>query len=130
MAFAMQISERRGVSLLMVTVAIILMAVGLTVVVPRADLEVKRGREEDLRFKLGEFRRAVNKFVRCHNRQPASLDELVRDSNGNRFLRRPYLDPMTGAFDWQSGMDTDGRFFVRSSSEQASIGGVPFSSFR
>ncbi len=130
MASVMQISERRGVSLLMMTVVIILMAVGLTVVLPRADLEVRRGREEDLRFKLGEFRRAVNKFIRCHNRQPASLDELMRDVDGNRFLRRAYSDPITGVFDWQSGIDSDGRFFVRSSSQQASISGVPYSAFR
>jgi type II secretory pathway pseudopilin PulG len=126
----MQISERRGVSLLVVTVAILLMATSLTVVIPRADLEVRRAREADLRFKLGEFRRAITKFVRCHGRQPVGLEELKQDADGNRFLRREYLDPITGSFDWQTGIDTEGNFFVHSASEQASIGGAAYNSFR
>ena len=84
----MPISDRRGISLLVVTVSLILLAVGLSVVIPRADLEVRRRHEDDLRFMLGEFRRAVVRFERCHNRQPQSLDELLRDAEGRRFLRR------------------------------------------
>ncbi len=126
----MAIFERRGVSLLVLTVAIVLLATGLSVVIPRADLEVKRSREDELRFRLGEFRRAVGKFMRCHERQPSSLDELLRDSSGNRFLRRPYADPMTGRFDWVYGKDEKGGFFVRSASEDLSISKAPYSTFR
>jgi type II secretory pathway pseudopilin PulG len=126
----MPISDRRGISLLVLTVAVILLATGLTVVIPRADLEVRRSREDDLRFKLGEFKRAVKKFVRCHERQPLNLDEMLQDASGNRFLRRAYLDPMTGRFDWAYGKNESGEFFVRSACDESSISGVPYSAFR
>ena len=126
----MPISDRRGISLLVVTVAVILLAVGLSVVIPRADLEVRRRHEDDLRFMLGEFRREVVRFERCHNRQPQGLDELLRDAEGRRFLRRAYIDPMTGSFDWQTGIDASGTFTVKSASTQPGINGVPYSSFR
>ncbi len=130
MVYLMQISERSGISLLVLTVALVLMAIGLSVVIPRADLEVRRSHEEDLRFKLGEFRRAVSKFARCNGRQPANLDELLCDAGGRKFLRRAYVDPMTGAFDWQWGIASDGVFAVHSASQQPGINGVPYSAFR
>lgn len=125
----MPISDRRGVSLLVMSVAVIVLAISLTIVIPRADLEVRRGHEDDLRFKLGEFKRAVSKFARCNGRQPASIEELLQDSQGNRFLRRAYIDPMTGAFDWKSGLGADGVFYVRSASEKLSISGARYSDF-
>ncbi|HNX75428.1 MAG TPA: hypothetical protein PLM07_10925 [Candidatus Rifleibacterium sp.] len=126
----MPISERAGVSLLVLTVSIVLLAIGLSVVMPRADLEVRRSREDDLRFKLGEFRRAVNKFERCHNRPPVDLQELLSDAEGRRFLRRPYSDPMTGTFDWQCSIASDGALVVHSASDQPGINGVPYRDFR
>lgn len=126
----MPIFDRRGVSLLVMSVAVILLAVSLSIVVPRADLEVRRNREDDLRFRLGEFGRAVNKFMRCHSRQPSIIDELLCDSQGNRFLRKAYTDPITGNFDWKSGINASGVFFVRSASEELSISGAKYSDFR
>lgn len=130
MVCVMPISERSGISLLVLTVALTLLIISLSVVIPRADLEVKRRQEEDLRFKLGEFRRAASKFFRCNGRQPTSIDELLCDSGGRRFLRRAYIDPMTEAFDWQSEIASDGAFVVYSASRQPGINGAPYSSFR
>lgn len=126
----MPISDRRGVSLLILSVVLVLLAISLTVVIPRADLDLRREKEDELRFRLGEFRRAVGKFVRCHNRQPALIEELLRDSSGNRFLRKSYPDPMTGRFDWKGETGADGVFYVRSASEENSIGGAKYCDFR
>jgi len=121
---------RAGVSLLILTVSVLLLAVSLSVAIPRADLEVRRGKEDQLRFILGEFRRAVGKFERCHNRLPSGPEELLRDSLGNRFLRKPYADPFTGCFDWVFARDDQGRLFVHSASEDLSISGARYSDFR
>lgn len=126
----MPISERRGASLLVLSVCLIILAISLSVVVPRADLEVRRGKEEMLRFRLGEFKRAVAKFARCHNRQPVNKEELLVDELGNRFLRQAYEDPMTGSFDWSGAQDENGIFFVHSASEEASISGARYCDFR
>ncbi len=132
----MPISEPRrlranaGVSLLILTVSVLLMAIGLSVAIPRADLEVRRGKEDQLRFVLGEFKRAVSKFERCHNRLPSGPEELLRDSLGNRFLRKPYTDPFTGRFDWVFARDDQGRLLIHSASEELSISGAKYSDFR
>jgi hypothetical protein len=97
---------------------------------PRAELEVRSQKEDKLRFCLGEFRRAVEKFVRCHRRQPQSKEELIMDADGNRFLRQAYNDPFTGKFDWLGGIDESGQFYVRSSSQEYSISGIRYSDFK
>ena len=123
-------AARRGVSLLIVSVSVVLLAIGLSVVIPRVDLEVRRGKEDQLRFILGEFKRAIDKFERCHNRPPTGSEELLRDSLGNRFLRQAYPDPFTGKFDWVFARDDQGRLLVHSASEELSISGVKYASFR
>lgn len=125
-----RLREKAGVSLLILTVSVILLAISLSVAIPRADLEVRRGKEDQLRFVLGEFRRAIDKFERCHNRLPSGPEELLRDSLGNRFLRRAYTDPFTGRFDWVFARDDQNRLLVHSASEELSISGARYSDFR
>ncbi|PKL47652.1 MAG: hypothetical protein CVV42_12205 [Candidatus Riflebacteria bacterium HGW-Riflebacteria-2] len=119
-----------GVSLLILTVSVLLLAISLSVAIPRADLAVRRGKEDQLRFVLGEFKRAVSKFERCHQRPPSGPEELLRDSLGNRFLRQPYPDPFTGSFDWVFALDDQGRLLVHSASQELSISGARYSDFR
>ncbi|PKL42128.1 MAG: hypothetical protein CVV41_15230 [Candidatus Riflebacteria bacterium HGW-Riflebacteria-1] len=123
-------AARRGVSLLIISVSVVLLAISLAVAVPRVDLEVRRGKEDQLRFVLGEFKRAVNKFERCHNRMPAALEELLRDNLGNSFLRQRYPDPFTGRFDWVFARDEQGRVVIHSASEELSISGAKYNDFR
>lgn len=122
--------DRRGITLLVLCVGVIVTAISLTVVIPRADLQVIRTREDTLRFQLSEFRRAVDKFIRFHQRQPESIDELLRDDQGNRFLRRAYIDPFTGSADWIKDQNAEGKTFFRSASEEKSISGTIYSQFR
>jgi len=79
---------------------LILSGIGLTVAVPHLKLSVRQAKEEELRFCLGEFRRAIGKFRDRWSRDPASLQELLRDEKGMPFLRRLYDDPITGRPDW------------------------------
>ncbi|MBU1107388.1 MAG: hypothetical protein KKB51_12015 [Candidatus Riflebacteria bacterium] len=123
-------NARRGVSLLIISISVVLLAISLAVVIPRVDLEVRRGKEDQLRFILGEFKRAVNKFERCHDRPPTGTEELLRDSVGNRFLRQAYSDPFTGQFDWVLAQDAQGRPLFHSASEELSISGVKYADFR
>lgn len=121
--------QRNGVAMLAVTVAVILLAIGLSVAIPRVDHELRREKEDHLRFVLGEFRRAVEKFKRCHNQLPENIDQLIKDDAGNRFLRRKYDDPFTSKFDWQVEISS-GAFVVHSISEEKGLGGAPYSAFR
>lgn len=120
---------KRGVALLSLTVVLLILGFSLSLILPRANNEARRAKEDELRFALGEFRRAAEKFAAANGRQPLTLDELCRDGEGRRFLRRMYRDPMTGNADW-TVLSRDGTFEVRSSSRGMSVGGIPYERFK
>lgn len=120
---------RRGVALLSLTVVLLILGFSLSLILPRANNEARRAKEDELRFALGEFRRAAEKFAAANGRQPLTLGELFLDAEGRRFLRRIYRDPMTGKADW-TVLDRDGAFEVHSSSRGVSVGGIPYERFK
>jgi type II secretory pathway pseudopilin PulG len=75
--------------------------------------QIKREKEAELLFRLGEFRRAIARYRADHNRLPKELKDLLDDRTqlvSRRYLRRIYTDPMTGKADWTLDllMDRDG----------------------
>src|SRR2546422_564442 len=62
--------------------------------VPAYQMQAKREREKELIFRGEEYTRAIQKYQRKFGVYPGSIDQLVQ-TNGLRFLRRPYKDPMT-----------------------------------
>ena len=63
--------------------------------VPVYQMQAKRELEEELIFRGGEYTRAIQKYQRKFGVYPNSVDQLV-STNGLRFLRRAYKDPITG----------------------------------
>src|SRR5213593_1519666 len=63
-------------------------------VVPVYQMQARRERELELIFRGGEYTRAIQKYQRKFGVYPTSVDQLV-STNGLRFLRRPYKDPIT-----------------------------------
>jgi len=65
--------------------------------------QIKRDKEEELLFRLGQFRNAIIQYRTDHNSLPKELKDLLVDSTQlqrRRYLRRIYKDPMTGKNDW------------------------------
>jgi hypothetical protein len=62
--------------------------------VPAYQMQAKREMEEELIFRGEEYTRAIQKYQRKFGVYPTSIDQLV-STNGLRFLRRAYKDPMT-----------------------------------
>src|SRR5580693_3609526 len=89
-----------GYVLLFVFAMAAIVAVTLYMQVPRVAFEAQRDKEELLMDRGHEYIRAVTLFVHKFNRFPASMDEL-ENTNHVRFLRRRYVDPMTGKADWR-----------------------------
>jgi hypothetical protein len=89
-----------GYVLLLVFAMAAIVAVTLYMQVPRVAFEAQRDKEELLMDRGHEYIRAVTLFVHKFNRFPASMDEL-ENTNRMRFLRRRYVDPMTGKADWR-----------------------------
>jgi len=63
--------------------------------VPSYQMQAKRQTEEELIFRGEEYARAIQKYQRKFGVYPSSIDQLV-STNGLRFLRRAYQDPVTG----------------------------------
>ena len=89
-----------GYILLLVFAMAAIVAVTLYMQVPRVAFEAQRDREELLQNRGHEYVRAITLFVHKFNRFPATMDEL-ENTNRMRFLRRRYVDPMTGKADWR-----------------------------
>lgn len=61
---------------------------------PAYQMQARREAEEELIFRGEEYSRAIQKFQRKFGIYPPSVDALIQ-TNGLRFLRRVYKDPIT-----------------------------------
>jgi hypothetical protein len=75
-------------------------AISLYLELPRAAFEAQRDKEQLLIDRGEAYSRAVQLYVRKFNRYPADFDAL-NNTQGIRFLRRQYADPMTGKDEWR-----------------------------
>jgi general secretion pathway protein G len=110
-------------TLIELIVAISIMMILTTAVLPVARLTIRRDREKELRRDLWEMRDAIDRYKDAADRglfqiklgtegYPPDLDTLVKgvDIGGKkvRFLRRIPTDPMTGKTEWgQRSMQDD-----------------------
>lgn len=86
--------------LIIVMMMATLLLIGLAAVLPSVYQEGQREREEELVFRGYEYGRAVARFHQQFNRYPVSVKELLQ-TNGIRFLRKEYLDPMDPKGKWR-----------------------------
>jgi hypothetical protein len=101
-----------GFALLFVFVMAAFVAIALYLEMPRVAFETQRNKEQLLVDRGMEYRRGIQLFYRKFKRYPTRMEEL-ESSNNIRFLRKRYVDPMTGKEEWRlvhigpGGMLTD-----------------------
>ena len=84
--------------------------IGLALSLPRAAMQAQRIREERLIYRGEQYQRAIELYFRAHKNYPSEIDDL-EETNGIRFLRQRYKDPMNKNEDWRLiRMGSDGRF--------------------
>lgn len=108
-------SSQGGMTLVELIVAISIMMILTTAVLPVARLSIRREKERELRRDLWEMRDAIDRYKDAADRgmfqiklgtegYPPDLDTLVKgvDIGGKkvRFLRSIPVDPMTGKTEW------------------------------
>ncbi len=103
----------RGVIYPILLISILVIGVSTAAVAELWSTQVQREKEDELLFRLGEFRRAIARFRADRNRFPKELKDLLEDRSQlqrRRYLRRIYPDPLTGKPDWKLDllMDRDG----------------------
>jgi type II secretory pathway pseudopilin PulG len=90
-----------GYALLFVMMAAAVVLVVLTAVLPSVYQEGQREREEELIFRGMQYARAIASFHQKFQRYPTSIQELTKLTNGWRFLRKEFTDPMTSNGKWR-----------------------------
>ena len=97
-----------GFAYLWTLLLVAFIGVGLVIVSEVYSTSLQREREQELIFIGREFRNAVGRYyessmVGGQRQYPATLEDLLKDPrfpNVRRYLRRIYVDPMTGKREW------------------------------
>lgn len=89
-----------GYTLLAVVFLMAAVALALSVAAPVVSRQIQRDRERETMERGKQYIRAIQLYYRKFHAYPPSIDALI-ETNNIRFLRKRYVDPMTGHDDWQ-----------------------------
>jgi type II secretory pathway pseudopilin PulG len=98
--FALEREGEQGFLLLGLIVAIFLILLVLGIAAPRAAHELRREREVETVRRGNAYVRAIEVYYLKMGNYPTSIEQLEK-TNNIRFLRKRYVDPMTGKDDWR-----------------------------
>ena len=93
-------SDAQGYILLAAIFFLALLVISLAVAAPRIARAIQRDREVETFHRGMQYRRAVQLYYRKFHAYPPNADALVK-TNEIRFLRKKYIDPITGKDDWK-----------------------------
>jgi type II secretory pathway pseudopilin PulG len=127
----------KGFAYIGLLVAIVVIGAALAAVGEVWSIQGRREREVELLYRGDAIRRAIGHYVRLNpggaGHYPQELQDLVQDERWpqvQRYLRRIYEDPITGAADWTLIRAADGGIMgVASSSTAAPIKRQGFENF-
>ncbi|MHB8525734.1 MAG: hypothetical protein ACYDD2_06185 [Candidatus Acidiferrales bacterium] len=83
-----------GFALMFVLFLVALLMIGTSVALVNRLTEGQRQKEAEAIWRGQQYERAIGLYYRKFGRFPTSIDDLVKEQNGVRFLREPYKDPM------------------------------------
>ena len=77
-----------------------LLVISLAVAAPNIARSIQRDRDLETFHRGMQYRRAIQLYYRKFHAYPPNVDALV-NTNDIRFLRKKYVDPITGKDDWK-----------------------------
>jgi uncharacterized membrane protein YgcG len=89
-----------GFALLLVFLMAAILAISLYTEIPRVAFETQRQKELLLIERGEQYKRAIQLFFRDQKRMPNRLEDL-ENTNNKHYLRKRYVDPMTGKDEWR-----------------------------
>ena len=92
--------QEDGFLLLGVLFMILLIMIALAIAAPKIADSIRRDKEQETIQRGKQYARAIRMYYNKFGRYPNTIDQLVK-TNDQRFLRKRYLDPMTGKDDWR-----------------------------
>jgi type II secretory pathway pseudopilin PulG len=92
--------QEEGFLLLGVLFMVLLITIALAIAAPKMAESIRRDKEVETVHRGMQYARAIQIYYNKFGRYPNTIDQLVK-SNDQRFLRKRYLNPMTGKDDWR-----------------------------
>jgi type II secretory pathway pseudopilin PulG len=92
--------SEEGYVLLIAIFFVALLVLSLAVAAPQVAKSIQRDRDLETFHRGMQYRRAVQLYYRSFHAYPPNIDALVK-TNNIRFLRKRYIDPITGKDDWK-----------------------------
>ena len=89
-----------GYILIWVMFLLVIFTLALSVAAPAIGKEIERDRERETMERGKQYIRRIQLYYRKFHAYPPNVDALVK-TNEIRFLRKKYIDPMTGKEDWK-----------------------------
>ena len=93
-------SSEEGYILIWVIFLLAIFTISLSVAVPAISKEIERDRERETMARGKQYQRAIQLYYKKFHAYPPNVNALV-NTNQIRFLRKKYIDPMTGKDDWK-----------------------------
>ena len=92
--------SEEGYVLLIAIFFLAILVLSLAVAAPQVAKSIQRDRDLETFHRGLQYRRAIQLYYRKFHAYPPNLDALVK-TNDIRFLRKKYVDPITGKADWK-----------------------------
>jgi type II secretory pathway pseudopilin PulG len=93
-------ASEQGYVLLIAVFLTALLVISLAVAAPKIARSIQRDRDLETFHRGMQYRRAIQLYYRKFHAYPPNVEALV-NTNDIRFLRKKYIDPMTGQDDWK-----------------------------
>src|SRR5882672_9138271 len=86
--------SRAGFSLLWILLLLATIEAGLASMGVLWSSVAHREREDELRYRLTAYKRAIVAYKQVYRKGPASVQDLIKNPKGVKFLQRLYRDPV------------------------------------
>ncbi len=87
-------SRQEGYTLLLVVFLVAAMIIAAAAAAPSILTEGRREKEAEMVWRGEQYERAIGKYYQKFGKYPTKVEDLTRQTNGVRFLRQAYTDPM------------------------------------
>lgn len=87
-------SGEAGFTLLMVVFLVAILSITALAVAPNLLTEGRREKEADMIWRGEQYQRAILLYFQKFGKYPTKIEDLTKQTNGVRFLRQAYTDPM------------------------------------
>jgi hypothetical protein len=90
-------SKDAGYALLLVVFMVATILITTAVAIPSVLTEGRREKEAEMIWRGEQYERAIGMYYRKFGKYPTKVEDLTKQTNGVRFLRQAYTDPLNKA---------------------------------